>query len=113
MTNISFAVSVLTKAFSSPTNAHLQAAYRCFPYLAGTSSYGISLGGPISGDSLAFSDSDWANFPSTRKSMGGFVIFFGILPVSWSSKRHKGIVALSTTKAEYETDGGTPGSPRF
>ena len=45
--------------------------------------------------------SDWANCPSTRKSMGGFVVFFGISPVSWSSKRHIGIVALSTTEAEY------------
>ena len=33
--------------------------------------------------------------------MGGFVVFFGGSPVSWSSKRHRGIVALSTTEAEY------------
>ena len=33
--------------------------------------------------------------------MGGFIVFYGISPVSWSSKRHTGIVALSTTEAEY------------
>ena len=67
----------------------------------GTSNNGLTLGGSVSSDVLAFSDSDWANCPSTRKSMGGFVVFFGISPVSWSSKCHIGIVALSTTEAEY------------
>ena len=67
--DISFAVSVylLMQAFLSPTNVHVQAAYRCLTYLAGTSLYGITIGGPLSNELLAFSD---------RKSMGGFIIFF-------------------------------------
>ena len=67
--DISFAVSLLTQAFSSPTNLHVQTAYRCLAYLVGTSSYGISLGGPLSNDLVAFSDSDCANCPSTQKSV--------------------------------------------
>ena len=56
----------------------------------------------MSSDLRAFSDSNWANCPSTRKSMGGFVVFYGTSPISWSrsSKCHTGIVALSTTEAE-------------
>ena len=99
--DISFAVSLLTQAFSAPTDLHVDTAMRCLAYLSGTSSYGISLGGPVSQALVAFSDSDWANCPSSRKSMGGFVIFYGGSPVSWSSKRHRGILALSTTEAEY------------
>ena len=33
--------------------------------------------------------------------MGGSVIFSSISPVSWSSKHHRGIIALSKTEAEY------------
>ena len=99
--DVSFAVSVLTQAFSSPTDLHVETAKRCLAYLAGTSGFGIFLGGTISDDLVAFSDSDWANCPSTRKSMGGFVVFLGSSPISWSSKRHRGVLALSTTEAEY------------
>ena len=99
--DISFTVSLLTQAFAALTILHLSTAYRCLAYLVGTANYGLTLGGPVSGDLLAFSDSDWANCPSTRKSMGRFVVFFGISPVSWSSKHHISIVALSTTEAEY------------
>ena len=91
--DISFAVSLLTQAFSAPTDLHISTAYRCLAYLVGTSEYGLTLGGPVSNDILAFSDSDWANCPSTRKSMGGFIVFFGISPVSWSSKRHIAMVS--------------------
>ena len=43
--DICFAVSLLTQAFSAPTDLHINTAMRCLAYLSGTSSYGISLGG--------------------------------------------------------------------
>ena len=99
--DISFTVLLLTQAFSSPTSLHLNTAYHCIAYLVGTSASGLTLGGPLSSDLLAFSDSDWANCPSTRKLICGFVVFYGTSPISWSSKRHTGIVAVSTTEAVY------------
>ena len=71
--DIFFAVSLLTQAFSAPTGLHVSTARRCLAYLSGTLTYGISLGGPISQALVAFSDSDWANCPSSRKSMGGLL----------------------------------------
>ena len=58
--DISFAVSLLTQAFSAPTSSQVQTACRCLAYLVGTSSRG-----PLSNDLVAFSESDWANCPST------------------------------------------------
>ena len=75
--DISFTVSLLTQAFSAPTDLHLSTTYHCLAYLVGTSNYGITLGGPMSSDLLAFSDSDWANCPSTRFSLG-FLQFRGL-----------------------------------
>ena len=43
--DICFAVSLLTQAFSAPTDLHVDTAMHCLAYLYGTSSYGISLGG--------------------------------------------------------------------
>ena len=54
-----------------------------------------------SGDLVAYSDSDWASDPVTRRSVGGHVIFFGKSILSWSSKTQKGILALSMTEAEF------------
>ena len=50
---------------------------------------------------VCFSDSDWASSPVTRRSIGGHILFFGDSIISWTSKTHKGIIALSTTESEF------------
>ena len=45
--------------------------------------------------------SDWAGAPLTRRSIDGYVIFFGNSIICWSSKTHRGIIALSTTESEF------------
>ena len=47
-----------------------------------------------------YSDSDWANDISTRKSISGYLFYLADGVVSWSSKRQM-TVALSSTEAEY------------
>ena len=49
---------------------------------------------------MAFTDSDYANCVSTRRSVGSYVVFVCGSPVSWSSQRQK-TVALSTCEAEF------------
>ena len=48
-------------------------------YLLGTSKFGLILGGEEIHELIACSDADFANCPTTRKSMGRFPIFLGIL----------------------------------
>lgn len=48
----------------------------------------------------AFSDSDWAESPTDRRSVTGYVIFLGPNPVSWVAKK-QATVSRSSTKAEH------------
>ena len=50
---------------------------------------------------VAYSDSDWAGDPITRRSVGGYLIFFGNSILCWGSKTQRGIIALSSTEAEF------------
>ncbi len=47
-----------------------------------------------------YTDADWADTVSNRRSTNDFMFSFGSGDVSWSSKKQP-TVALSNTKAEY------------
>ena len=55
-------------------------------------------------DLQAYSDSDWASDPDTRRSTTGYVFLFAQGPIAWRSKRQP-TVALSTTSAIRTSDG--------
>jgi hypothetical protein len=54
---------------------------------------------PTNDQLLLHADADWGG-ESVRKSVSGFVITLGNVPVSWGSKKQTA-VALSSTEAEY------------
>ena len=95
--DISFAVSVLTRAMSKPTKAHWAFAKGILRYLRGTTNYGLQYG--TSSDLVGYADADWGMDPETRRSMTGFVFMLGG-PISWQCKLQK-VVATSTVEAEY------------
>lgn len=61
---------------------------------------GILLTSASSAVIQAYSDSDWANCPVTRRSTSGFCLLLGNSPVSWKFKKQN-VVARSTVEAEY------------
>jgi histone deacetylase 1/2 len=85
----------------APTDSHWVAVKRILRYLKGTASYGFHITRGTSFILHGFTDVDWAGSIDDRKSMGGYLVFFGQTPISWKSgKQHT--VACSSTEAEYK-----------
>ena len=118
--DISHAVHQLASHMQSPTRQHMLDAERCLRYLAGTKEIGLTFGARASsaddgnpssmnGDSrgrgllqidvCAYSDADWANDKSDRKSITGWVAKVNGDAISWASKKQR-TVAQSTCEAE-------------
>ena len=96
------AVGVLSQFSANPGKTHLESLKRVLRYLKGTAHYTLILGrqGMNSVDLVGWTDSDWAQDPDTRRSIGGFVFDVAGSKVAWSSKKQP-TVALSTVESEY------------
>jgi len=70
-------------------------------YLRGTTSHGLHITRSSSFALHGFTDADWAGSVEDRKSMGGYLVFFGQTPISWKSGKQR-TVARSSTEAEYK-----------
>ncbi|XP_014511426.1 uncharacterized protein LOC106770114 [Vigna radiata var. radiata] len=84
----------------SPTDYHYRAVQYVLRYIKSKPSEGLfySANSPI--HLKAFSDSDWATYPNTRRSTTGFCVFLGSSLVSWKSKKQN-TVYRSFTEVEY------------
>ncbi|CAB80958.1 retrotransposon like protein [Arabidopsis thaliana] len=98
--DIAYAVNRLSQLMPQPTEDHWQAAKRVLRYLAGTSTHGIFLDTTSPLNLHAFSDADWAGDSDDYVSTNAYVIYLGKNPISWSSKKQRG-VARSSTESEY------------
>ena len=98
--DISFAVGLVSKYCSKPSENHWIAVKRIFRYLKGTMSLGLSYEKTSNVKCLGYSDADWAGDVSDRKSTSGYCFSLGNCLVSWRSNKQT-CVALSTAEAEY------------
>ena len=95
---ISNAVRAVARHSHNPTDRSWKAVLKIMAYLHGTRATGLTLVG--SGlDLTAYSDADYADKSSDRRSVSGTVITLGAA-VSWASTTQR-CVALSTAEAEY------------
>lgn len=104
--DLSYSVNRLSQFMHIPTTEHWQALKRVLRYLAGTPDHGIFL---KKGNTLslhAYSDADWAGDTDDYVSTNGYIVYLGNHPISWSSKKQKGVVR-SSTEAEYRSVANT------
>ena len=98
--DIAFAVGRLATVLDCYRPEHLDAAIRVVRYLKGTRLFSLQLGGTNPVQPLGFSDSDYANCPTTSRSIGGYCFSLGSGMVSWASHKQP-IAADSSCYAEY------------
>ena len=100
--DISYAVNSLAQHSSAPRQTCFDAIKRVIRYLKGTASLGLHYKARADLSHFiprGYSDSDWAG-EKDRRSVSGFVWFYGDCLIDWGSKKQQ-CVALSSTKAEY------------
>jgi hypothetical protein len=98
--DIAYAVVKLSQQSASPSAEHYKVGLHMCRYLLGTKKYALLFNGKAKHEVLAYSDSDWAQDPTSRRSITGNFCLIAKGPISWLSRRQK-IVALSSTEAEY------------
>ncbi|GJS66227.1 ribonuclease H-like domain-containing protein [Tanacetum coccineum] len=79
---------------------HFSALKQILWYVQGTLDYGLQLFSSNTDSLIAYSDADWAGWPTTRRSTSGYCVFLGNNLLSWPSKRRP-TLSRSSAEAEY------------
>ena len=98
--DITYAVSVISRFMQKPKKLHLEAIKRILRFVKGSIDYGILYRNDRKFEVAGYCDADYAGDLDTRRSTTGYVFNLGSRAVSWCSKRQP-TVSLSSTKAEY------------
>ncbi|GJZ97387.1 uncharacterized mitochondrial protein-like protein [Tanacetum coccineum] len=98
--DIAFAAQLLSQFSHSPKTSHMTALQRVIRYIKLSPGQGLFFPrfNPLC--LQAYCDSDWANCPTSRRSVTGFGIFLGNSLISWQSKK-QAVVSRSSTESEY------------
>jgi hypothetical protein len=96
--DISFAVSKLSRFTSNPGSDHWYALERVMRYLKGTSTYGLHYTG-YPAVLEGYSDSNWISDANEIKATSGYIFTIGGAAVSWRSRKQT-ILTKSTMEAE-------------
>nr|GEY32367.1 homogeneously-staining region [Tanacetum cinerariifolium] len=98
--DLAFVAHLLIQFTQNPHTSHLQALHKVIRYIKLSPGQGLILPRNNLAILHAYCDSDWANYPNSKRSITGFGIFLGNTLISWHSKKQP-VVSRSFTEAEY------------
>ena len=98
--DISYAVSVVSQFMHAPSEEHMEAVYRILRYLKSAPGKGLLFSKNGISNIEGYTDSDWADDQTTRRSTSGYFTFVEGNIVTWKSKKQK-VVARSSAEAEF------------
>ncbi|XP_052619763.1 uncharacterized mitochondrial protein AtMg00810-like [Lactuca sativa] len=102
--DISYCVQILSQFMHKPHKSHLNIAFRLLRYLKNCPGRGISIVKSGSCDLVGYVDADWAKCLNSRKSVTGYLVYFGNSLISWKSEK-QATVSRSSTESEYRALG--------
>lgn len=100
--DLQFSVNYICQKMHAPSISDYRLLKCILRYVKGTIDHGINFAQDTDFTLRAYSDSDWAGCPHTRRSTGGFCTFLGSNIILWSSKKQP-TVSRSSTEAEYRS----------
>ena len=86
---------------TQPTDLHFHLVKRILRYLKSTIDCGLHYKKSSEFVLTAYFDSDWVADSNIRMFIIGFVVYLGLNPISWQSKKQT-TVSRSSTEAEYK-----------
>jgi hypothetical protein len=100
--DIAASVAILSKRVEKPRVNDLNEVRRVIRYLKGTRNLKLALHSNKENKNLfAFSDANWAEDPSDRKSNSGYCVYLNGSLISWCCRKQSIVVSLSTAESEY------------
>jgi hypothetical protein len=99
--DIAYVVNQVCLHMHAPRDVHWSLVKWILCYVCGTLSHGILIHATPSTTMVAYSDTDWARCPNTRRSTSGYCVFLCDTLISWSLKSQP-IVSRSSAEAEYK-----------
>jgi len=101
--DLNFSAQYLSQFLQNTRTSHLQALSHTLSYIQGTTTQGNLLKGSDHLSLQAFSDSNWAACPTSRRLVISYLILLGSSPISWPKSKKQGTISRSSSEAEYRT----------